>query len=373
MADAGQGAWNRLVFSAGGRALAVADVVVAAHARGDLQATWSRLLRLVACEERAAALVESGEISADEGAVQSMSEQFRYDRDLITAEETERWLEHHGLTLEDFDAHFLRHHWADVLGEPVEPGPADYRSATDDLLVLLLTELTLSGDLDRLARALGWRIAAARARAAEPSAQAGGVEIGLAGDDGPAQDDHADAEDEAMTAAWAARIGADPRWLAELPGLEAAFEQERARLLTAERLADALALRRLPLSLVVLETIDVDTLDAAREAAMCVTADGLSMEAVASEGGYSFERTEAFFEELPPQIQQQVLRAVPGEMLDVAPHEGGYHVHRLVGRTDPDPADGAVRARVEQRLLDQHFDQLAGRWVQWPMPAGGVS
>jgi len=375
MADAGPGAWNRAVFSADGQPLAVADVVVAAHARGDLQEVWSRLLRLVACEQRATTLVESGELSADEGTLQSMSEQFRYDRDLITAEETERWLEDRGLTLEDFDAHFVRHYWSDVLAEPVEPEAADYRSATDDLLMLLLTELTLSGDLDRLARAFGWRIAAARARE-ESSGPADGVEGEPAGDDGPGPDARLgapSAEDEAMTAAWAVRIGANPRWLGDLASLEGAFEQERARLLTDERVAGALALRRLPLSLVALETIDVDTLDAAREIALCVSADGLSMADAASQGGYFFERTEVLFEDLAPEVQQQVLRAVPGEMLDAVPHEGGYHVHRLAGRTAPDPDDDAVRARIEQLLLDQHFSQLASRYLQWPVPVGGAS
>lgn len=375
MADAGPGAWNRAVFSADGRPLAVADVVVAAHARGDLQEVWSRLLRLVACEQRAATLVESGELAADDGTLQSMSEQFRYDRDLITAEETERWLEDRGLTLDDFDAHFLRHYWSDVLAEGVEPEAVDYRSATDDLLRLLLAELTLSGELDRLARALGWRIAAARARA-EPSAPADVVEGEPRGDDGPDPDERPSppgAEDEAMTLAWAARIGADPRWFVEFPSLEVAFEQERAKLLTGTRVAGALALRRLPLSRIALETIDVDTLDAAREIALCVSADGLSMADAASQGGYLFERTEVLFEDLAPEVQQQVLRAVPGEMLAAVPHEGGYHVHRLAGRTEPDPEDDAVRARVEQLLLDQHFSQLASRYVQWPMPVGGAS
>lgn len=360
MAEAGQGAWSRPALIANGHPLTVADVVVAAHWRGELQAAWTRLLRLLACQDRATALEETGNLVADEEALQVRSEQFRYDRDLITAEETERWLEDRGLTLEDFDAHFLTHYWGDVLEEPVEPEAIDYRSAADDLQDRLVAHLVLSGEVDRMARALGWRIAArAAGDASAPDDDAAGPGDGR---------DSADA----MTVAWAARIGADPQGITQLPYLEAAFERERRRLLTPDRIDSTLARRRLAFSRVDLETVDVDTIDAAREVALCVREDGLSMEAVAAEGGYPYERAQTILEDLGPDLQQHLLRAVDSEMLEAVAHEGGFHVRRLLGRSEPDADDEEVRSRVEQVLLDEHFADLMRRCIRWPGAAGAA-
>ena len=361
MAQAGLGAWSRPVLISDGRPLAVADVVVAAHWRGELQASWTHVLRLVACAHHAAALEATGDLAADEETLQSMSDQFRYDRDLITADETERWLEDRGLTLDDFDAHILRRYWGDVLAEPVEPEVLDYRSAPDDLQDVLVSDLVLSGELDRMARALGWRIAAAHA---DPDPL-------VPDDDADAPHDEPEVAD-AVTAAWAAHVGADQQWVERAPRLEAAFERERERLLTRDRIVQALARRRLALSRVDLETVDVDTLDAAREVALCAHEDGLSMTDIAAEGGYRYERAQVVLEDLASDVQQQLLRRAVGEMLDAVAHEGGFHVHRLLGRAEPDPDDEDVRTRVERLLLDEHFDELMRECVQWPQSGGGA-
>lgn len=361
MAEVRQGVWRRPVLTAAGRPVAAADVVAAAHWRGELQPAWERLLGLLARADRATALDDTGDLVADEGTLQSMSEQFRYDRDLITAEETERWLADRGLTLEDFDAHFLRHYWGDVLGEPDEVEAIDYLSAPDDLQNLLVADLVLTGELDRMARALGWRIAAAHAA---PEASAPDDDA-----DGPREEPE---PGTAATAAWAARIGADPWWIERLAGLEAAYERECARLLTPDRIERALARRRLALSRIDLETVDVDTLDAAREVALCVREDGLSMEAIAAEGGYPYERTQEVLEDLGAEVQQRLLRTASGEMLEAIAHEGGFHVHRLLGRAEPDAEDEEVRSRVERLLLDEHFADLMRTCIQWPSAAGAA-
>lgn len=61
-------------------------------------------LRHVAAEERA----DEMEVELDESAISAAAEHFRYCHDLITAEETERWLASRGLTFEDFSDYFAR-------------------------------------------------------------------------------------------------------------------------------------------------------------------------------------------------------------------------------------------------------------------------
>jgi hypothetical protein len=356
-----RGAWNRPVLVADGRTFTVADVILAAHGRGELQPAWTSLLELVECEKRAAGLAERDDVTADEGTLQSMSERFRYERDLITAEETERWLVNRGLTLEDFDAYFLRHYWAGTLEEPAEPEALDYRSAPDEFWDLLMAELQLSGELDRMAQRLGWRLAAAHAQRDEPAPAADLLEP-----------DSAAARGDPALEEWHAALGGDPRFVEDLPRLEAAYQRECRRLMTPDQVGRSLVSRRLALMRVDLETVDVDSLDAVHEVIMCVRDDGLSMSEVASEGHYPYERMDVILEDLLPDVQQRVLRAAPGEMLGPVPHDGGFHVHRLVGRADPDLADAEVRERVERQLLEHHFSELTAPCIRWIMSPDGT-
>ena len=348
MAERGRFAWNVPVFVAGGKTIGVGHIVVAAHSRGELLEAWNTFLALVESEKRAAAPDDDEEAEADEEELQALSERFRYDRDLITAEDTERWLADRGLTLDDFNAYFLRHYWASTLEEPAEAEPVDYFSASDALWDLLAAELLLSGEFDRMAERLSWRFAAALAPGGDPIAPAEGS-----------------IDDGAGLEAWLARLGCDRQWLADLQVMEAAYRRRREQLLTENEVERALASMRLPLMRVDLETVDVDSLDAVRELAMCVREDGMSMAEVASDARYPYERTEVVLEDLPTDVQQKILFAAPGDVLPPLPHEGGFYLHRLVARSDPDLADDEIRARVERQILARHFAALTTTCVRW--------
>ena len=106
--------------------------------------------------------MDDEEDGPDDERLQAMSDQFRYERDLITAEETERWLEDRGLTLDDFNAHFLRHYWADTFERASRAGAPRLPLGARRLAGLSsIAELLLSGELDRMAQQLSWRFAAA--------------------------------------------------------------------------------------------------------------------------------------------------------------------------------------------------------------------
>lgn len=343
-------AWNVAVFAVGGRTIDVGHILAAAHCRGEVLEVWNTVLGLVAAEKDAAALVERDEAEVDDEQLQSLSEQFRYDRDLITAEDTERWLAARRLTFDDFNAHFLRHYWVAALDEVSEPDAIDYLSAPDALCDVLIAELMFSGELERMAERLSWRFAAAGRRGDDPPPT--GRVAPLAGD-GVALE------------AWLARLGCDPQWLGEVQLMEAAYQRHREQLLTAEEIARSLASMRLALTRVELETVDVDSPDAVRELALCVQEDGMTMAEVAADGRYSYQRTETVLEDLPADVQQKVLSASPGDVLPPRPHDDGFHVDRLIARSDPDPTDQEVRARVEHQLLTRHFSALAAGCVRW--------
>lgn len=356
MDKADRAGWSRAVFVIDGKDITVADVVRAAHFLGELEPVWTALQRLV---ERATRAADGGD--PDEASLQSLSEQFRYERDLITAEETERWLEDRGLTLEDFNAYFLRHYWAETFDEPTERPALDLASAPDALWDLLRAELLLSGELDRMARQLSWRFAAAHAERDQSAAHLDDSEPL----DGPTPDD-ASLED------WPARLGCDRPWLADMQQLEAAYRRQWEWLMTPDHIERSLTSMRLTLTRIDLETVEADSLDAVREVMMSVREDGMSMSEVASEGRYPYQRTEVVFEDLPLDVQQKVLCAVPGEVLEPLSHADGFQLHRLLGKADPDLADDEVRTRVERQMLERHFSELTVTCVRWLLVPRGA-
>ncbi len=90
--------------------------------------------------------------------------------------------------------------------------------------------------------------------------------------------------------------------------MEALYRQKCDRLLSHRACEHEMAAMRLPLTRIALETMEVDSLDAAREALLCVCEDGMSMREVAEEARYPYRRAEILLEDLPGDLQQKVLQ-----------------------------------------------------------------
>jgi hypothetical protein len=322
-------AWRRPVFTIGPTTVTVADVIDAAHFRGEI-APFVR-------ENAALSGTETGDV--DEAALQSMSEQFRVDRDLITAEETERWLDERGLTLDDFSGYFSRHCAADSLDEGNTTGAINCAALSEEQRNLLRVELLFSGEFDRMAVRLAWRLAVRDAAGGECPPETG---------------------------------GRDRAWREELAKIEAMYQQRCAALHTpdvCERMLNAL---RLPLTRLEVETIDLESRDAAREAFLCVSEDGMTMAEVAKAGRYPYRRAEFLCEDIPADLQQIVLSAAPGDVLDPIERGDAFQLCRLVQKIEPDLADARIRGRVEQRILDSHFSELATERIVWIIPPSSI-
>ncbi|HEY6051522.1 MAG TPA: hypothetical protein VIZ58_09760, partial [Thermoanaerobaculia bacterium] len=157
--------FEQVVFSVAGRDYLWEDVVLAAESRGD----WARLreraaegfARLRRWEEEPEAL--------EEGEIESAANEFRYDRDLISAEEMETWLARWGLTAESWMDYvrgsLLRRKWS---GDPT--GIAETESSEPEFEEHLLAEAVCSGELRRLAETLAGRAAIASREAKERAA-----------------------------------------------------------------------------------------------------------------------------------------------------------------------------------------------------------
>jgi hypothetical protein len=342
------------VFLCKGVEYGLREVVDCAWLRGDLEVPWSRFLDSLSCERHA----EELNLEPEEEALQLLSDEYRYEADLVSAEETERWLERRGINEEEFGAYFARLYWRDHV-EPLPPGKfsrPDFPRVTEDIRGQFLGDLLISGDFDRLALTTSWRVAALAT-----SSDSGGLPDTTALDAFLSERGLKESDFLEQLA----KLGRDRHWLEICAFMEAAFNDERQQPLNTPSRARALAGRRLALTRVELETTYAPTSDAAREFVLCLRECQGPASELAAECGFEFEKMSVFLEDCPPDLQPALLSAAPGEALP--PREAGdrYAVCRLAGKTDPALTDPAVLERIDRRLIEIHFNELSAGRVRW--------
>ena len=334
------------------------DAIDAAIFRGELGVKWREFLDEVEAEKRADEL----DLDLDESAISSAAEAFRYEYDLITAEETEAWLANRGLTFDDFSDYFTRQYCATAIREKLVPDEVEYQCASPDLRRSFLTELILSGDLDRLTTDLMARLAA-RCAGQEPTPEAVEAE--------ERKFLHRNGIKTAQRTNWLEKLRRDSKWLDEMLAIEAAYRTHCDRLLVPQARQHELMALRLPLTQFETEVIEVESHDAAKEALFCVQQDGMSMEEVATEGGYPYRRSEFLLEDLPVDAQQRFLSTSAGDVLEPIARGDGFELCRVVNKIEPHADDPTVKSRIDQRLLNRHFSELMSKYAQRRI--GGVS
>src|SRR5205823_13697559 len=145
--------FDLIVCACGEQEYTARDAIDAAIFRGELVVKWKEFLDEVEAEKRADGL----DLDLDESAISAAAEAFRYQHDLITAEETEAWLANRGLTFDDFSDYFARQYCAGAVREDISPEKVGYDSASPELRELFVADLILSGELDHMTTQLMWR------------------------------------------------------------------------------------------------------------------------------------------------------------------------------------------------------------------------
>lgn len=341
------------VFAFKGTDVSVGEVLRAALFRNELQASVDAVAWMAACEERAS----EEELEADERDVEAMVERFRVDNDLISADETEAWLDKRGIDADDLQTHFARCLLRDAVGGKVAAVKVGYSSLNPELLRDVKIDLFISGAFSPLAIGLSRRLLAWAAAGAPPDAEGAGSErarflerTGI----GPGE-----------VPQWLASLGRSQEWLDRMIAIESAYLTKCRAALTPERLSRALAGLRQPLTRLELETVEFDSIDAAREGRLCVRDDGMSLAEVARQSRFPYRRAGVWAFELPEDLRQKLLCAGLGEVQDPALSGGVFNLSCVIGKTEPTLDDPAVRGRVERGILDAYFSELGGGDISW--------
>lgn len=289
---------ERPLFSVDGHAYSWEDVLDAAEARGDLAALERTTRQGLACLRRLAA--EGGSVAPEQ--LRAAATAFRYEHDLLAAEELEAWLAARGLAIADWNGYLRR---------------------------ALVREL-LAGELDRIE--------------AEHPVDPAEVEAAL-----PA---------EAACTGFLARAAAR---LAEEAALAAggALEPEHGEI---EREIAAHALDWLRIQGTALELSDPD---AAREAALCVRVDGRTLEDVAADCGVEARPLDVHLEDAEPALRTALTSAKPGELVGPLAHDGGHLLVAVEAKRDPSADDPELARRAAAVLRERGLARELRTRVVW--------
>lgn len=319
------------------------DMALAAMVSGEWSRFHHRVTRGAALAARADRL-NAWPSAAD---VDAAATAFRYDRDLLTIDETDEWLARTGLTMEL---------WTDVLIRD-RLRASDDDAALDAVAVaaedaLVRAEGICSGLFLHFTEQLAARAAVADALE-EPVESA--VVQGIV--------DRVCRE----WPAWLDGIAADrlDARLRRLAAVDAGFEAVAARMADDASMAARVERSRLEWMRVDLERLSFETADAAAEAVLCVREDGMTLSDVAMEAGQPIEDVRAVLADLEEPLREVVLSAGVDTLVGPVDIEGRLTVAMVIGKMPPSLDDPLVRRRAERAIVESLGQKAIFSHVTW--------
>jgi hypothetical protein len=300
------------------------EIVLAAEAWGEWQPFFEQTRQTLACLRQAG---QSGRLLGNE--VKEAATAFRYAHNLISAQETQTWLSHWGLTVEEWmnclRGQLLRERWAKQLDQLVAAHPVSDAEVTQ-----VIKHYAVCADkLGTWAQQLAGRAALV--------ATSGSLNAG----------------------------GQAPRNL--VAHIETAFQQQRQQAITPQLLAAKIADHRLDWIRFECRYVWFGEEQLAREAAFCVSEDGLTLDEVAYDARGIVQQWRFYLDELDAAARSYFLATRPGDCLGPVKLLEGFPLFSVVTKQMPAADDPCIRQRAEEAIVGNLVEQAMNGRVKWVM------
>lgn len=302
------------------------EIVAAAQVWGEWRPFVEQTRQSLACLLLAA---ETGELPAG-AETRETATAFRYAHNLISAEETRTWLNEWGMTVEDWmnclRGQLLRERWANRLNEIAAANPV-----SDEEVAEVIKNYAVCDD-----KLIGWaRKLAGRAAIAFVAAGSGSFDS----------------------------AGLSPRELVER--VEAGFATRRRLAVTPNSLEACIARRRLDWIRFDCRYVWFPEERIAREAALCVTEDGLTLDEVAYDARSIVQQWNFYLDEIDADARPHFLAALAGEWLGPIKMLEGFPLFSIVNKQAPAESDPQIRRRAEQVIINSLIEKEMNERVRW--------
>ena len=345
---------NRPIFLSGGEVYGWWQVLDLLRFLGKLKPIVGGVRTSIACTD----LARQRGLIVGAGELEDALESLRYDLDLITAEETEVWLQRAGITLQDMKYYLERRHWKAALA--TDAAVADVEPAVSEVLVddALWAEFVCDPQFKRFSVSLAARVAASLDKADEPL-----------GRQAVADEKHRFSERVGcppdQIADWLAGASMAQERLDDLARMEANYRATCADALTEANLLRQLQIRFLPLIRYDVQWAYFENDDIAREVHMCVAEDGEDLNEVLSRAGVESEIKSIFFNDLREDLKPLFMAVRPGKMSPPVRLDGSFGIFLVHDKTEPSIEDDKVRRLLEDGLMASTFANLIDSHVRW--------
>ncbi|HXH09282.1 MAG TPA: hypothetical protein VNP04_05900 [Alphaproteobacteria bacterium] len=349
--------FGQTVFTIGNQGYTWADVVLAAHLWGDWATMEQDVRAGLACLKH---MENTGE-GPTAAEVQAAAREFRYARQLISAQEAEAWLAHRHLSPETWLAYLqrsvLRQQWSSRLRELL----LQYPITAAEVAQHIVSEGICSGKLAEYAQKLAARAAIhARGReamTAEPPGSATEAAQSRICQLPPLRPDIC------------RLLGLPPERCRErlhtLLGLEAEFERVCRSILTPKTLQDQLRVHGLDWIRLDCHCLMVPQEQMAREALLCVREASMTLAEVAAHAHIDMQHIRWYLEDVEPMLQPYFLAARQGEWLGPFCVGDAYALFWVLDKVMPAIDAPDIRRRAEQRVLRRLIDEAIDTQVRW--------
>jgi len=339
------------VFRVGDEHYDWADAVISWVIRGLWADVEVDLMAGLACEARLAR--ESGETFARQ--LEEQASEFRYERGLLSADETLAWLARYGLDRDSWERallrSLLRRHWSEQLEGEDEPIPI----SEPEFWRELWPESICSGALARACRELADRAAIA--------ASAGGS----------VADEKADDATRLACAEALAHTEALASWLP--PDLAARTEQavclehgyQRERQVEAEERVLGATLVRQHLDWIRIRgrSLLFEREGEAREALLRLREDADEIGTVARDAGVAEKSVDFLLDQIHPALRSQFTSAEAGEVVGPLPIFDAFGVYQIAAKELPALSDPEIRQRAVDRTWRDRVGHEVDERVRW--------
>jgi hypothetical protein len=299
------------------------DVVIAAQVWGEWADFVETVRNALACL-RFATKTERLPSSAQ---MRETANAFRYARNLISGEETRVWLETWGMNVELWmdclRGQYLRQLWAVRLKEIGEC----HRITDGEVAAQIRTYAVCEGKLEQWAHKLAGRAAVAASKNL--------------------------LRDESLSA----------RQL--IKNIEAEFQLSRATKISPKLIEAKIAAHRLDWIHYECRCLWLSNEKVAREAAWCVSEDGLTLDQVAVEAKGELRQWSFYADEIETSVRPYFLAARQGDLLGPWKLREKYPLFSLLNKRLPQSNDPHVVTRAEQAIVSSILEQAVNERVKW--------
>lgn len=311
------------LFTIGPREFGWNEVISAAQLWGEWDRFVENVRESLACFRAAAA---TNTLPSSEQ-VRELATSFRYAHNLISGEETLTWLEHWDMNVDAWmnclRAQFLRQMWASRLTEITRANPV----SDQEISAGIKNHAVCAGKVEKWSKRLaGYAAVVADCRKLTTQNQS-------------------------------------PRELIEL--IEIEFIQARSRTMTRKLMQTKIADYQLDWIRYDCRYLWFDDERVGREAAWCVSEDGLTLDEVAVNARNEVKEWSFYADEIDAGVRPAFLAAKQGDLLGPLRIRTGYPLFSLLRKTMPEVDDPRILSRVEKVITTNLTDQAINERVKW--------